>query len=92
MSKKRQCKYLTFDFSNSGKILERVKNYIKKYDCPEITLDLSALNVFEASKIMLLSSAYHYQKYPKGKLKCHVASENIMNLISGLPAGNLEIV
>lgn len=92
MSKKTQCKCLTFDFSNSEKVLNRVKNYIKKYDCPEITLDLTALNVFEASKIMLLSSAYHYQKYPKGKLKCHVASENIMDLIAGLAVKNLEIV
>ncbi len=92
MKRKNQCKYLSFNFSNSAKILERVKSYIKKYDCPEITLDLSSLNIFEASKVMVVSSVYHSQKYPKGKLKCHVASQNIINFIAGLPVKNLEIV
>lgn len=92
MVRKTENKYLSFDFANSGKILERVKSYIKKYDCPEITLDLSGLNLFEASKVMVLSSVYHYSKYPDGKLKCHVASQNVLNLISGLPTKNLEII
>ena len=90
MREKRSENYLKL--TGSGSLAGRIKNYIKKYDCPVITLDLSALNVFEASKIMLLSSAYHYSKYPKGKLRCHVASDSIMNLIAGLPAKNLEIV
>ena len=78
MKRKNQCKYLSFNFSNSAKILERVKSYIKKYDCPEITLDLSSLNIFEASKVMVVSSVYH--------------SQNIINFIAGLPVKNLEIV
>lgn len=92
MARKTENKYLSFDFSSSSKILERVKKYIKKYDCPEITLDLSGLNLFEASRVMVLSSTYHYKKYPEGKLKCHVASQNVLNLVSGLPTKNLEIV
>lgn len=92
MVRKTESKYLSFDIPNSGKILERVRTYIKKYDCPEITLDLSGLNLFEASKVMVLSSVYHYNKYPDGKLKCHVASQNVINLVSGLTAKNLEIV
>ena len=90
MREKKSEKYLKL--TGSGSLAAKVKNYIKKYDCPVITIDLSALNIFEASKIILLSSAYHYSKYPDGKLKCHVASESIMSLIAGFQVKNLEIV
>lgn len=85
-------KYLDFNCGNSEKILDNVKNYINKFDCPEMTLDLTALNILDATKVMVLSSAYHYQKYPEGKVKCRVQSENIKSFADVFLTNNLQIV
>ncbi len=81
-----------FKFTNSPGDLEKFKKYLKKNDCPEITVDLSTLSFFETVKFVILSSAYHYQKYPSGKFKCHVASTDIKSLILNYAVTNLELV
>ena len=81
-----------FKFDNSANILEKFKRYVKTHDCPEVTLDLSSLNIFDAVKFVVLSSAYHYTKYPSGKLKYHVPSEEVKELISNFSTTNLELV
>ncbi len=83
---------LNFKFDSSKNIMEKFKRYVKTHDCPEVTLDLSSLNIFDAVKFAVLSSAYHYRKYPSGKLKYHVPSEEIRELISNFSATNLELV
>lgn len=85
-------KFISFKKHNSTEILERVEQYIKESDCREMGLDLSTLNLFDASRILLLSSALHYSKYPEGKLTCKVHSEGIKSLIAGLSTRNLEII
>ncbi len=81
-----------YKFDNSANMMDKFKRYIKTHECPEVTLDLSALNVLDAVKYALLSSAYHYGKYPSGKLKYHVPSEEIKNIISNFSMNNLEPV
>lgn len=81
-----------FKFENSSNIAEKFKTYVQNRDCAEIVVDLSELNVFDAMKFIVLSSAYHYQKYPTGKMKCHVASEDIKNFASSFCTANLELV
>ena len=81
-----------FKFDNSSNIAEKFKNYVEKQDCSEIVVDLSELNVFDAMKFIVLSSAYHYKKYPSGKMKCHVASGDIKNFASSFCTANLELV
>ncbi len=85
-------KYIDFNCGNSEKILDNVKNYINKFDCPEISLDLSQLNILDATKIMVLSSAYHYQKYPEGKVKCRVQSDSVKELVTTFVTQNLELL
>lgn len=85
-------RFISFYKESSEEILEHVEKYINKNECKEMGIDLSGLNVFDASKILLLSSALHYNKYPEGKLKCKVKSKGIENLITGLSTRNLEIV
>lgn len=85
-------KYISFKKNNSTEILERIETHIKEHDCREMGIDISFMNIFDASKILLLSSALHYSKYPEGKLKCKVQSKGIENLIGGLCTRNLEIV
>lgn len=85
-------KFLDLNCGNSQQILKNIQKYINKFDCPEMTLDLSKLNILDAAKVMVLSSAYHYKKYPEGKLKCRVQSDSIKNFVSEFSAVNLEVI
>ena len=85
-------RFLDLNCGNSEQILASVKNYINKFDCPEIAIDLSRLNILDAAKVMVLSSAYHYKKYPEGKIKCRVQSDNVKGLVSAFVTDNLEVV
>lgn len=85
-------KFLDLNCGNSQQILENIQKYINKFDCPEMILDLSKLNILDAAKVMVLSSAYHYKKYPEGKLKCRVRSDSVKNFVSGFAAVNLEVL
>lgn len=81
-----------YKFENSTNSLDKFKKFVKNHDCPELILDLSTLNIFDAVKFVLLSSAYHYQKYPSGKLKYLVKSDDIKNLVLDFAVTNLEFV
>ncbi len=59
-----------FKFENSKGQIDKFKKYVEKHDCRLITVDFSSLNIFDAMKFAVLSSAYHFQKFPNGKLKC----------------------
>lgn len=85
-------KYFDFKMSDTKDILENFKSYINKYDCPEIVLDVSSLNVIDAARVMILSSTYHFQKYPGGKLKCKVPAKEVKEIISSFAPANLELV
>lgn len=80
------------NITNPLQIAEKIKKHIKKYDCPEIELDLSGLNILDAIKVIVLSSTYHYKKYPCGKLKCHRGSDDVKALITSFSISNLEFV
>ena len=84
--------YEIFKFDNSTNSLDKFKKFIKSHDCPELTLNLSSLNIFFFLFFVLLSSAYHYQKYPSGKIKYQVESDDIKNLILDFAGTNLEFV
>ncbi len=85
-------KDIKLKFEDPVKELEAFKKYIKKHDCPKINLDLSALNIFDAMRFIVVSSAYHYQKYPAGKLKYKVASEDTKNLVINFKTTNFELI
>lgn len=85
-------KFIDINCGDSEQVLCRIKNYVNKFDCPEIILDLTKLNILEATKVIVLSSTYHYKKYPSGKIKCKVQSDNIKNLVSAFVTDNLEVI
>lgn len=66
--------------------------FINKCDKRKVSLDLSALNILEAAKIMTLASAYHYKKFPNGKIICKTKSNEIKDVISMFSLKNLEVV
>ncbi len=83
---------IDFKFENQENAMDKFKRYINKYNCPEVTLDLCALNIIDALKVIVLSSTYHYQKYPKGKLKCRTNSADVKKFAQNFAVKNLELV
>lgn len=72
--------------------LEDIKNYIKKCKGAEFSMDLSSLNIIDAAKILMISSAYYYGRFPEGKIKYRCMSDEIKYLIGGFAVNNLELV
>ena len=74
------------------KNINTLKQKIKTAKNSDIELDLSSMNIIEASKIAVLSSAVYYGTNPTGKIKCRLKSDNIKNFIAGLDLQNIEFV
>lgn len=72
--------------------IECFKNFINQNNCKFVTVDISALNAFDALKFAVLSSAYHFQKFPTGKLRFKNNSADINNLIADFSLNNMEFV
>ncbi len=85
---KNQC----YKFEKNGKELEDFKSFVKKNNCKSLRVDLSDLNIFDAIKYALLSSAYLFQNSPSGKLELVNYSGDIKNLISNFSLTNVEFV
>ena len=84
-------KFYDLKYKCSKNKIEKYKKYLKTHECPNINVDLSSLNIFDAAEFIVLSSVYHSQKYPAGKLKYSVSSPNIKYLISNFTM-NFELV
>lgn len=88
-------KYTTFihpDLSNPLKAAEEIKKSIRKSHNFDLQIDLSGMNVFDAVKVMVLTSAYMYKKAPEDKLKFKFVSNEIKNIIANFSLNNLEMV
>ncbi len=85
-------KFLDINYDNSQQMLKSIQKYINRFDCPEMTLDLTKLNILDAARVMVLSSTYHYKKYPEGKITCRVQSDSIRNFVLGFSTTNLEVM
>lgn len=78
--------------SNPAKAFEEVKNVLKQTELKEFELDLSAMNLFDAVKVLVLTSSYLYTKSPAKKLKFKFVSSDIENILSSFSLTNLEMV
>lgn len=85
-------KYFDFKISDTQDMLDKFRGYISRYDCPEVLIDLSSLNFIDTAKVMVLSSTYHFQKYPHGKVKCKVAAKEVIDFVGSFVPDNLELV
>ncbi len=72
--------------------VNEAKDFISRYDCPNLSIDVSGLNMMDALKVCVLSSTYHYAKYCKsGKVKWFVKDSLIKEQIEMLKLDNVEI-
>lgn len=74
------------------KEINTIRKKIQQSKSTEFELDLSSMNIFEASKVAVMSSALYYSKNPDGKIKCKLKSDNIKEFIAGLSIQNIEFI
>lgn len=90
--------YLKADFTipdcenNTINLVESIKSYIHEHDCPTLSMDISHLNIMDASKVTILCSTYHWAKYPNGKISWKIAYKEIKDLVNPLNLGNIKLI
>lgn len=77
---------------NPINLIESIKNYIHENDCPNLAMDISHLNILDASKVTVLCSTYHWAKYPNGKISLLINSSDVGDLVNPLDLGNIKLV
>lgn len=78
--------------SNALNIVESINNYIRDNDCPNLAMDISYLNVIDASKVTLLCSTFHWSKYPEGNISWKISSSDVKDLVNPLSLGNIRLI
>ena len=81
-----QNNFLTISANNvkSEEIVNALNKYITRQDCERMYVDISAINMLEATKIGALCSAKHFSKYPSGELKWIVKDKETCSLLEPL--------
>lgn len=78
--------------TETQKFVNRIKRKINESECPRLDLNVSEFSLLEAAKVLTMASTYHFNKYPKGKLKCQVRDLQMKKVLSGFNLRNLELV
>lgn len=78
--------------NNTINLVESIKNYIHEHDCPNLSMDISGLNIIDASKVTILCSTYHWAKYPNGQISWKISSEEVKELVNPLNLGNIQLI
>lgn len=71
--------------------INEAKDYISRNECRLLSIDISGLNMIDATKVCVLASTFHYAKYCGGRIKWFVRDENIKNQIEMLRLDNTEV-
>lgn len=78
--------------NNTINLVNSIKNYIHEHDCPNLSMDISYLNIIDASKVTILCSTYHWAKYPNGEISWKISSNEIKEIIKPLNLGNIRLI
>ena len=92
MRTRKNIHYFTPEGKNTDLMIDSLKSHIKNTDCNYMTLDISSLNLLDASKIAVECSTNHYLKYPQGLVDCIVKTNKVKNLIKDLILGNMKFL
>lgn len=72
--------------------IESIKKYISENECPHLKMDISNLNIIDASRVTILCSTYHWAKYPHGEISLKTNSSALDEIIKPLNLGNIKLV
>lgn len=68
--------------------LEELNKYIDTNNCIDMTVDISTLNILDATAVATLGSTIHYMKYPEGKINWIVNSKKVKEYTTPMNLGN----
>ncbi len=74
---------LNYD-SNIFEIVNYLKHHILKKDCAKLEIDISRLNMLDASKIAILCSTYYFTKYQNGEIRWNVSDLETKKIIHSM--------
>lgn len=77
---------------NPNKILENIKSTIRKSKSSNMTIDISMLNLIDASKIATMASTYHFLKFAEGSINWVVNSKEIEKMLKPMNLGNSRFI
>ncbi len=80
-----------YNQEDTVKLVQSIRNYLSEHDCPSLAMDISHLNIMDASKVTVLCSNYHYAKYPQGEISWLINSPEVKELVKPLNLGNIKI-
>ena len=63
---------------------------MKYENCKNLTVDISALNIIDASRCAVICSTHHFLKYPQGLIKWVIASKEVLNLVKPFSLNNTQ--
>lgn len=78
--------------SNMIDLVQEIKDYIYTNDCPKLSMDVSHLNIIDASKVTIICSTYHWAKYPNGEISWKINSPEIKEFVKPLNLGNIRLI
>jgi len=73
---------------NPQKAVAIISEYINKYHCESINIDISFMNVLDACYVSTMCSTVHYIKYPEGRINWKISSESVRDFNKKLELGN----
>lgn len=74
------------------KNLEDLNKYIDSNNCIDMTVDISTLNIIDASKVATIGSTIHYMKYPEGQINWIVNSKKVKEYTTPMSLGNSNFI
>ncbi len=83
-------KALELDSLSPLDTVEFINKYIDNHSCKTMSVDISFMNILDASYVSTLCSTRHYIKYPDGKINWKISSKLVKEFTSGLELGNVE--
>lgn len=87
-----EAKYISPKKKNPDEILNLIKSSIRKNKSENMTIDISTLNMFDASKIISVASTYHFLKFAHGSINWIVKSKEVEKLLKPLSLGNSKFI
>ncbi|MBR1776891.1 hypothetical protein IJ750_07460 [bacterium] len=78
------------DTCEPQKAVEYINSYIKQSECPNLSVDISFMNIIDACYVSTMCSTSHYVKYPEGKVSWLVSSKLTEEFTKDLGLGNSE--
>ena len=75
-----------------NKNLEKLNTYIQNSNSQYMTVDISSMNIIDASAVASLGSTMHYIKYPEGAISWIVNSTKVKEYTTSMNLGNSKFI